>query len=107
MSLNPSTSLSALDYVLSDLDMVLIMTVNPGFGGQKFIPQSLSKIADLKWLVDDQGLDVDIEVDGGVTVQNISAIAKAGANVFVAGNTVFSSRDYKKTIRALKENARG
>jgi len=106
VSLNPSTTLAMLDYVLPDLDMVLIMTVNPGWGGQKFIPQCLEKVADLKWLIDDQGLDIDIQVDGGVTPDNIGEIRAAGANVFVAGSSVFNARDYKKSIGALKENAR-
>lgn len=106
VSLNPSTSLAVLDYVLADLDMVLIMSVNPGFGGQRFIPRSLEKIADLKWLIDDQGLDIDIEVDGGVTVENAAEIARAGVNAFVAGHTVFSAKDYRKVIAALRENAR-
>jgi ribulose-phosphate 3-epimerase len=105
VSLNPSTSLAALDYVLPDLDLVLIMSVNPGFGGQKFIPRSLEKIKDLKWLVADQGLDLDLEVDGGVTVDNVGQIARAGVNAFVAGNTVFSARDYRKVISALRRNA--
>jgi len=105
VSLNPSTSLASLDYVLPDLDLVLIMSVNPGFGGQKFIPQSLEKIADLKWLAADQGHDLDIEVDGGVTVENVGPIAAAGVNAFVAGNTVFSAKDYRKVIAALRRDA--
>ena len=105
VSLNPATSLAALDYILPDLDMVLLMTVNPGFGGQRFIPQCLDKIADLKWLIEDQGLSLDIEVDGGVTLENVAAIRKAGANVFVAGTTVFKARDYQRVIRNLREKA--
>jgi ribulose-phosphate 3-epimerase len=106
VSLNPSTSLAALEYILPDIDMVLVMTVNPGFGGQKFIPQSLEKIADLRWMIADLDLDVDVQVDGGVTVENIEEIARAGANVFVAGNTVFSAGEYGKVIGQLKENAK-
>jgi ribulose-phosphate 3-epimerase len=105
VSLNPSTSLAALDYLLPDLDMVLIMSVNPGFGGQKFIPQTLEKIADLKWLAADLGHDLDLEVDGGVTVENVGAIARAGVNAFVAGNTVFSAGNYRKVIATLRRNA--
>lgn len=107
VSLNPSTSLAALDYILPDIDMVLLMTVNPGFGGQKFIPQSLEKISELRWMIEDQGLEIDVQVDGGVMIGNIRKIARAGANVFVAGSTVFGSKDYKKTITALRKNAGG
>lgn len=105
VSLNPATSLSALDYLLPDLDMVLLMTVNPGFGGQDFIPFSLEKIRDLRFLIADQGLNVDLEVDGGVTVANIAAIRAAGANVFVTGNTVFSAPDYRAVIQKLRAAA--
>jgi ribulose-phosphate 3-epimerase len=105
VSLNPSTSLSALDYVLPSLDLVLVMSVNPGFSYQKFLPLAIPKLQDLKWLIDDLGLSTKIEVDGGVTVDNIGAIAAAGAEIFVAGNTVYSSKDYKKTIRELKARA--
>jgi len=106
VSLNPSTSLAAVDYVLPDLDMVLIMSVNPGFGGQKFIPQSLEKIADLKWLMEDMDLEIDIQIDGGVTVANVAEVAEAGVNVFVAGNTVFTAKSYKQVIKALREKAK-
>jgi ribulose-phosphate 3-epimerase len=106
VSLNPATSLAELDYVLTDLDMVLLMTVNPGFGGQKFIPACLDKIMDLKWLIEESGKDIDIQVDGGVKVGNIQEIAETGANVFVAGSEVFGAKDYKKVIKELRTNAR-
>ena len=89
VSLNPATPLTVLDYILEDLDMVLIMSVNPGFGGQTFIPSSLKKIKDLREKADEVGLSIDIEVDGGITTSNVSEIIDAGANVIVAGTTVF------------------
>lgn len=90
VSLNPATSLSVLDYILEELDMVLIMTVNPGFGGQSFIPNSLDKIKDLRKLADSKGLShLDIQVDGGITSKNAGAVIEAGANVIVAGSAVF------------------
>lgn len=90
VALNPATPIEVLEYVLDELDMVLIMSVNPGFGGQKFIPFSLDKIKKLRQLIIDRGLDVDIEVDGGVNLDNVEDIVKAGANVIVAGTAVFS-----------------
>jgi len=104
-SLNPSTSLAALDYVLPELDMALVMSVNPGFGGQKFIPGSLEKLRDLKWMIADQGLQVPIQVDGGITVDNIESAAAAGADIFVAGSSVYGADDYAKRIRELKKRA--
>ncbi|BHH81743.1 ribulose-phosphate 3-epimerase [Desulforhopalus sp. 52FAK] len=102
--LNPATSLSTLDYVLEDVDVVMLMSVNPGFGGQKFIPSTLAKIWQLRQRIDAMGLDIDIEVDGGISPDTIAEVAEAGANVFVAGSAVYGSRDYKETIDALKEN---
>lgn len=90
VALNPATPVEVLEYVLDELDMVLIMSVNPGFGGQKFIPFSLDKIKKLRQLIIDRGLDIDIEVDGGVNLDNVEDIVKAGANVIVAGTAVFS-----------------
>ena len=87
--LNPGTSLSTLDYILEDIDMVLIMSVNPGFGGQKYIPTMTAKIKALKKMIDDRGLSIDIEVDGGVTPDNVKEVLEAGANVIVAGSAVF------------------
>ncbi len=105
VSLNPATSLAALDVILPDLDLVLLMTVNPGFGGQSFIRACLPKIAELRRRIDDLGLAIELEVDGGVKIDNIEQIAAAGADVFVAGSAVFGTTDYPSTIRQLKENA--
>ncbi|MEA3363295.1 MAG: ribulose-phosphate 3-epimerase [Thermodesulfobacteriota bacterium] len=104
VSLNPATSLSALDIILPELDLVLLMTVNPGFGGQSFIESSLSKIAELRQRIDTLGLPIELEVDGGVKVDNIEQIAAAGADVFVAGSAVFGADDYGMTISQLKKN---
>jgi ribulose-phosphate 3-epimerase len=106
VSLNPATPLSCLDYVLDDLDLVLLMTVNPGFGGQSFIPACLPKIEALRREIDRRGLAVELEVDGGVKTDNIGLIAGAGAEVFVAGSAVFGTPDYAATIAALRENGR-
>ena len=102
--LNPATSLTTLDYILEDVEVVMLMSVNPGFGGQKFIPSTLVKIWQLRQRIDGLGLDVDIEVDGGISPATIAEVAEAGANVFVAGSAVYGSRDYRETITALKEN---
>lgn len=103
-ALNPATPLSSIEYVLRHLDMVVLMTVNPGFGGQSFIPEVLPKISELKKIIVQKGIEVDIEVDGGINVKNIGQAAQAGANVFVAGNAVFSSQNYAETISMLREN---
>lgn len=103
--LNPATSLATLDYILEDVDLVMLMAVNPGFGGQKFIPSTLAKIWQLRQRIDAMDLDVDIEVDGGISPQTISDVAEAGANVFVAGSAVYLSEDYKGTIASLKNLA--
>jgi ribulose-phosphate 3-epimerase len=105
VSLNPATSLSSLDIILSELDLVLLMTVNPGFGGQSFINGSLEKIAELRQRIDHLGMPIELEVDGGVKVDNIEQIAAAGADVFVAGSAVFGSADYQGTISQLKDKA--
>lgn len=102
--LNPATSLATLDYILEDVEVIMLMSVNPGFGGQKFIPSTLVKIWQLRQRIDALGLDVDIEVDGGISPATIADVAEAGANVFVAGSAVYKSRDYRETIAALKEN---
>lgn len=99
---NPATPLSWLDYVLDKVDMVLIMSVNPGFGGQKFIESSLEKLARARAVIDASGYDIRLEVDGGVKVDNIGAIAKAGADTFVAGSAIFGSDDYGATIAAMR-----
>ena len=105
VSLNPATSLATLDHILSEVDMVLIMTVNPGFGGQEFIPSVLPKIKRLREKISEKGIGVDIEVDGGVNLNTISKVAQAGGNIFVAGNAVFTTPDYGKTISELRRLA--
>ena len=100
--LNPASPLSLLDYVIQKLDFVLLMSVNPGFGGQAFIPKTLDKLRDLKQLVKEQGLNTRIEIDGGVKVDNIRAIAEAGADMFVAGSAIFNQPDYKAVIDAMR-----
>ena len=100
--LNPATPLSSLEEILPDLDLVMLMTVNPGFGGQSFIESSLSKIRQLKKMIDERGLTVAIEVDGGVSPKTIGPIAAAGANIFVAGSAVFGQDDYARVIAELK-----
>jgi ribulose-phosphate 3-epimerase len=106
VSLNPATSLHCLDYVLDDLDLVLLMTVNPGFGGQSFIDACLPKIQALRAMLDKRGLETELEVDGGVKPDNIARIAHAGADVFVAGSAVFGTADYAATIAELKRRAK-
>lgn len=100
--LNPSTSLDALKWILEDLDFVLIMSVNPGFGGQKFIESALDKIRKLRDMINDQGLNTLIQVDGGVNSRTITDISAAGADVFVAGSAIFNQEDYKAAIEELK-----
>ncbi len=103
VAVNPHTPVSLLQDVLGDIDVVLLMSVNPGFGGQKFIPRTLDKIRELRKMIDDNKLDVKIEIDGGVTLENARSIIEAGADVLVAGNTVFKSADPKQTIAQLKK----
>lgn len=102
VAINPHTPVSFLHDVLSDIDVVLIMSVNPGFGGQSFIPHSIEKIKQLRKMIDDAGLKTKIEVDGGVSLNNAKQIVDAGADVLVAGNAVFKSADPKQTIHQLK-----
>ncbi|OOG51137.1 ribulose-phosphate 3-epimerase [Rhodanobacter sp. C06] len=99
---NPATSLDCLDYVLDKLDLVLIMSVNPGFGGQKFIPMALEKLRRVRRMIDERGLAVRLEIDGGVTAENIGAIAAAGADTFVAGSAIFHAKDYRAEIAAMR-----
>ena len=106
VSLNPATPLHVLDYVLEDLDLVLLMTVNPGFGGQSFIEGCIPKIQALRAIMDRRGSEAELEVDGGVKTDNIARIAHAGADVFVAGSAVFNSPDYAATISELKKRAK-
>ena len=101
--LNPATPLNWLDHVLDKLDMVLLMSVNPGFGGQSFIPSVLPKITRVREMIDRSGRDVRLEVDGGVKVDNIGAVAAAGADTFVAGSAIFGAKDYRATIAAMRE----
>jgi ribulose-phosphate 3-epimerase len=101
VAVNPHTPVSLLSDIIADIDLVNLMSVNPGFGGQKFIPYTLNKIRELRYLIDDRGLNVKIEIDGGVTVENAASILEAGADVLVVGNTVFRSKDPKGTIRKL------
>jgi ribulose-phosphate 3-epimerase len=105
VSLNPSTPLSVLDEILPYIDMVLIMTVNPGFGGQSFIPTMLDKIRRLRDRIDALGLDIDIEVDGGISAKNIAEVSAAGANVFVAGSAVFNAPDPAQAVAEMKRLA--
>lgn len=101
---NPATPLTYLDYVLDKVDVILLMSVNPGFGGQKFIPATLEKLAAARKIIEQSGLPIRLEVDGGVTVDNIADIAAAGADMFVAGSAIFNSPDYAKTIQAMRTN---
>jgi len=105
VAVNPHTPVSLLQDVLGDIDVVLLMSVNPGFGGQKFIPRTLDKIRELRRMIDDNKLDVKIEIDGGVTLENAKSIVEAGADVLVAGNTVFKSADPKEMIAKLMKTA--
>jgi ribulose-phosphate 3-epimerase len=99
---NPATPLAHLEHVIDKLDLILVMSVNPGFGGQKFIPQALKKLAAARARIDASGREIWLEVDGGVKVENIAEIARAGADTFVAGSAIFSTRDYKATIGAMR-----
>ncbi|QQL51185.1 ribulose-phosphate 3-epimerase [Mucilaginibacter ginkgonis] len=102
VSLNPHTPVALLADIITEIDLVLIMSVNPGFGGQKFIQNTYKKLTDLKQLIDDTGADVYVEVDGGLSDGNIKQLSEAGANVFVAGNSVFSANDPSQMISRLK-----
>ena len=100
---NPATPLHCLEHVIDKVDMVLLMSVNPGFGGQKFIPSALDKLREARKIIDDSGREIRLEIDGGVKVDNIGEIAAAGADTFVAGSAIFGSDDYAATITAMKE----
>lgn len=100
--LNPATPLNVLDYVLDKIDMVLLMSVNPGFGGQKFIPSALGKLQQVRQMIRASGREIRLEIDGGVKVDNIGEIAAAGADTFVAGSAIFGSKDYRKTISDMR-----
>ncbi|QIB26251.1 ribulose-phosphate 3-epimerase [Caloranaerobacter azorensis] len=103
VALNPSTPLSTIEYIIEDIDMVLIMTVNPGFGGQKFINNIGMKIRKLRDLINEKNLNIDIEVDGGIKLENAENVVRCGANVLVAGSAVFNSSDVAETIRKFKQ----
>jgi ribulose-phosphate 3-epimerase len=102
LAFNPATPLHYLDHVMDKLDMVLIMSVNPGFGGQSFIPGALKKIAAVRSMIDASGRDIMLEVDGGIKIENIAEVARAGADTFVAGSAIFSKPDYKAVITAMR-----
>ncbi|PKM81729.1 MAG: ribulose-phosphate 3-epimerase [Firmicutes bacterium HGW-Firmicutes-14] len=106
VALNPATPLNVIEYVLENLDMVLLMTVNPGFGGQKFIPEVLPKISALRERIDKLGLNVEIQVDGGICPQNAAEVVGAGANVLVAGSAIFGAKDIRNAVRNLRESCR-
>ena len=105
VALNPATPIETIKYVLQDVDMVLLMSVNPGFGGQSYIPVVTEKIKELKALIDEMNLDIDIEVDGGVKPSNIAEVVNAGANVIVAGSAIFNAGDIDEAVKSLRENA--
>jgi ribulose-phosphate 3-epimerase len=103
VTLNPSTPLGAIEPILPDADLLLIMSVNPGFGGQRFIPQVLEKVRRARTLIDAHGGRAELEVDGGVKIDNIKELAAAGATIFVAGSAIFGSKDYKETIQKMRQ----
>ena len=105
VALNPATPIETIKHVISELDMVLIMTVNPGFGGQKFIEQMIPKIKELKEISIKQDLNFDIQVDGGITPDNVAEVVKAGANIIVAGSAIFNSESIPNTVKAFRTNA--
>ena len=100
--LNPATPLSCLDYIMDKVDMILLMSVNPGFGGQSFIPHTLDKLRAVRKLIDESGRDIRLEIDGGVKVDNIREIAEAGADMFVAGSAIFNQPDYKEVMDEMR-----
>jgi ribulose-phosphate 3-epimerase len=104
---NPTTPLNILDWALEQLDMVLLMSVNPGFGGQSFIPYVMKKINRVRDMIDATGLDIRLEIDGGVTVDNIGSLARAGVDTFVSGSAIFGTRDYAETIARMRQNIGG
>ena len=105
VALNPATPIENIKYILNDIDMVLIMTVNPGFGGQSFIGTMIDKIKELKALIDEKGLDVDIQVDGGINPKNVAKVVQAGANIVVAGSAIFNSDNIEETVALFRKNA--
>jgi len=105
VSLNPATPVATLDVILDELDLVLVMSVNPGFGGQELIPSAIGKIRDLRQRIASRGLATEVQVDGGIKIDNIGLVAAAGADVLVAGSAIFNTPDYAATIHALREKA--
>jgi ribulose-phosphate 3-epimerase len=106
VALNPATPLSFIEYVLEDLDQILLMTVNPGFGGQEFIPNVLPKIEKCRQMINDRGLKLDVEVDGGINERTVPMVVKAGANVLVAGSAIYGRKNIKKIIEAFRKAAK-
>jgi ribulose-phosphate 3-epimerase len=102
VALNPATPLECLEWIVDELDLILIMSVNPGFGGQRFIPSALDKVARLRSMIHQRGLSTLIQIDGGVNADTIGRISQAGVDVFVAGSAIFGSQDYTRTISELK-----
>ena len=100
---NPGTPIDCLEYLIDKIDVILLMSVNPGFGGQKFLPSTLKKLVKVRRVIDDAGLPIRLEVDGGLSVENIREVADAGADMFVAGSAIFNSNDYSATIRAMRK----
>lgn len=105
--LNPATPLESIEWILEDIDLVMLMSVNPGFGGQSFIPSAINKVKQLKELIDARGFNVGIEIDGGIVPGNIGEVADAGANIFVAGSAIFGQDDYRQVIDKMKANLPG
>lgn len=105
--LNPATPLESIEWILEDIDLVMLMSVNPGFGGQSFIPSAITKVKQLKELIDARSLNVGIEIDGGIVPGNIGEVAEAGANIFVAGSAIFGQDDYRQVIDKMKANLPG
>ena len=106
LAFNPATSLDHLEFILHKVDLILIMSVNPGFGGQKFIPQMLDKIKRAKSIIQGSGFDIRLAVDGGIKVDNIKAVAEAGADIFVAGTAIFGEKSYEQAISKMRSNLR-
>ena len=100
---NPGTPIDCLEYLIDKIDVILLMSVNPGFGGQKFLPSTLKKLAKVRKIIDDAGLPIRLEVDGGISVENIRRVADAGADMFVAGSAIFKNSDYSAIIKAMRE----
>jgi ribulose-phosphate 3-epimerase len=107
VSLNPATPISQIEVVLPYIDMVLIMSVNPGFGGQKFIPEALTKISQMKDMIRERKLDIEIEVDGGVNVDNVADVYRAGGDIVVMGNAFYNSENYEETVKIVRARCGG